>query len=106
MKNQTFCYWLQGYFEIESEPVLEKRQVLSIQEQLLKISEPFGSFTSWLNDVCAYIKDQQYRKETMDYFLPIIRFNLNGIFEHVIDLSYESDKSQAELQDIHDGIVL
>jgi len=106
MKNQTFCYWLQGYFEIASKPVLEKKQVVAITEHLSKISEPFGIFTGWLSEVCDYIKEQDYRQATMDHFMPIIRFNLNGIFEHVIDVSYESDKSQSELQDIHDGRAL
>lgn len=105
MTNQVFCYWLQGYFEISQQVNLTKEKIYLINQQLSKISEPLGDFTQWLKDLFLYLEAQNYKKSLLDYFLPDIRDQLNLIFFHVIDNSYNAEISQIELKKIHDGLI-
>lgn len=104
LRNQDFCYWLQGYFELAPQPVLTSKQIQLMLRYLDMISEPHGPFTGWLKKVCLYCQAQEYRQETLAHFLPLIQHSLNKVFHHVIDNSYDTDKSSDELQNIHDGI--
>ena len=104
MTNQEFCYWLQGYFEISKKIVLTKEKILKIKEKLDIINEPLGEFTTWLLDVLLFLAEEDYRQGLVDYFLHIIRNQLNLIFYHVIDNSYETDISLETSINIHDGI--
>ncbi len=104
LTNQDFCYWLQGYFEISLEAKLEAHQIDIILEYLNKISEPLGPMTSWLKEVCLYCQDNGYRQETLAHFLPLMKAYLGNIFYHVIDNSYDTDRSSDDLQKIHDGV--
>lgn len=103
MNNKKFCYWLQGYFEIGINVTINSNVVQSIRKQLDLIEEPLGQFTSWLHKVCDYIETKQYSDEICNHFSPIIELALNSVFFHVIDNSYTTEKSKAELQRIHDG---
>jgi len=104
MTNQLFCYWLQGYFEISRTATLNAKQACLIEKKLRSITEELGSFTNWLLQVLEYLKRLQYRPETMNFFLPFIKRSLSTIFLHVIDNSYNTEKSHAELKAIHDGM--
>lgn len=104
MTNQDFCYWLQGYFEISREPNLTKDKVLTIHAALGSITEPLGYFTQWLSGVISYVATLHYKQELLDYFLPDIISELNAIFIHVIDTSYDMNISLEEAKRIHDGL--
>lgn len=104
LTNQKFCYWLQGYFEITHEAHLTKEKILLIDGLLSKINEPLGYFTQWLSDVTSFFKEQNYRQELLNYFMPEIQHRLNSIFVHVIDNSYDTDLTREEAKKIHDGI--
>ncbi len=103
MTNQDFCYWLQGYFEISREPNLTKDKILIIQAALKSITEPFGYFTQWLSKVISFLATVNYKQELLIYFLPDIISELNAIFIHVIDTSYDMSISLEEAKRIHDG---
>lgn len=105
MTNQDFCYWLQGYFEISRQAMLTKEQILVINDALKKITEPLGDFTQWLNDLLSYFETQSYNQALLAYFLPVISGQLNLIFYHVIDHSYDTDLSHEEGKKIHDGLI-
>lgn len=104
MTNQDFCYWLQGYFEITQEPELTKDKILIIQAALISITEPLGDFTQWLSNVLSFLASLNYKQELLDYFLPDIISELNAIFIHVIDTSYNMNISLEEAKRIHDGL--
>lgn len=104
MTNQDFCYWLQGYFEIDQKPDLTKDKILAIQAALMLITEPLGHFTQWLSALIAHVASLHYKKELLAYFLPDIINELNGIFVHVIDSSYNLNISMEEAKAIHDGL--
>lgn len=104
MTNQDFCYWLQGYFEISREPDLTKNKMLIIQAALSSITEPLGYFTQWLSGVISYLASLNYKEELLIYFLPDIIAELNAIFVHVIDTSYDMNISLEEAKRIHDGL--
>lgn len=104
MTNQSFCYWLQGYFEIALEPLLTPQKLQLIKIQLDKIIEPFGVFTGWLNEVISYLSKQDHTIMMFELFLQEIRQRLNLVFYHVIDESYERNISIAEAKKIHDGV--
>jgi hypothetical protein len=105
MTNQAFCYWLQGYFEISQQVFLTKEKIDLINQQLLQISEPLGNYTQWLKELFVYLETQNHQPPLLDYFLPDIRDQLNLIFYHVIDNSYETGMNRMELKQIHDGLV-
>lgn len=103
MKNQEFCYWLQGYFEIALQPELSKKHLILIREALDRIEEPLGSFTQWLYEVTSFLSSQNYKPGLVNCFLQEIKDRLNLIFFHVIDNTYDTILSRAELKKIHDG---
>lgn len=103
--NQDFCYWLQGYFEITVKPVLNQYRIQQISEKLDIITEPLGDYTHWLFCVLSYIEDNDYDSLIIQQYQPHIMENLNLIFLHVIDNSYDTDKDNEYLLDVHDGII-
>ncbi|RNC77092.1 hypothetical protein ACGP04_03015 [Piscirickettsia salmonis] len=88
MDNKGFCYWLQGYFEIEQNAYLNKEKLALIEDQLNALVVNKGKFTRWLSQVCDYIKGLDYPEETINVFTPIIKESLSNVFRHVIDNSY------------------
>ena len=103
MTNAEFCYWLQGFFEISRQVQLDKHKIILIEQVFKKINEPLGVFTQWFAEVLVFLKKQNYQEASIHYFLPEIQKNLNSIFEHVIDNSYDTDLSPEYLKKIHDG---
>lgn len=103
MTNQLFCYWLQGYFEISRQPFLSKNHIHIIIGKLNKINEEKGSFTQWLTELCEHFIKYQCRQAKLDYFFSIIQKNLNAVFVHVIDPSYETTYAHDEILQIHSG---
>jgi hypothetical protein len=103
LTNSEFCYWLQGYFEISEQSYLDKTKIISIDKKIRCITHEFGPFTKWLSMVMNNIIYHNFDAELIARFTPIIQKQLNLIFLHVIDPSYNSDKSPDELKKIHDG---
>ena len=101
--NPEFCYWLQGYFEISEQLQLDARKIARIQAKLQGMNQEFGPFTKWLSMVLNHINFNDDDPELIARFTPVIQKQLNLIFLHVIDPSYNSDKSSEELKKIHDG---
>jgi hypothetical protein len=101
--NQQFCYWLQGYFEITPNPTLTKNQIQQIEKKLTSITEPLGIYTEWLYKIIQAIAANEYHDRFIQLFYPSIRRELNGIFAHVIDNSYDTKHSSDYLQAVHDG---
>lgn len=103
MTNILFCYWLQGYFEISNTVILEKFHILKIEENLAKITEPLRTELKWLEDVCHYFKSMDYKKETLNYFMPYMQQMLNSVFYHFIDNDKDIEYSIEELEKLHEG---
>lgn len=103
MTNKLFCYWLQGYFEISQTDSLSKGQINAIQQQLFAINEPLGIYTQWLQKVLNTIMINDYNRFLIDDFAPLISQELNVIFVHDIDNSYDTHLSPYELASIHTG---
>lgn len=103
MTNQSFCYWLQGYFEIALSPLLTKKKIQLIEVQLNMVKEPLGVFTQWLRDVISFLGKQNYPQSMFDMFLIQMKKRLNLVFYHIIDLSYERKISLQDAKRIHDG---
>lgn len=101
--NQMFCYWLQGYFEISSQPEMTKERIILIQKTLNKVTEEYGSFTAWLSQALSALKENDYHSALLKRFSSIIREELYNIFVHVIDDSY--DKPKELLVKVHDGVL-
>lgn len=101
--NKLFCYWLQGYFEIGINVTAQRDVLRLIRTQLDLIEEPLGTFTSWLRDVCDYIKKAGYNDRLCAHFSPIIELSLNSVFHHVIDNSYITEAPREVLHRIHEG---
>jgi hypothetical protein len=70
---------------------------------LQKIEEPFGPFTSWLSGLLEYFENVSYDQDKLNFFCSIIEQQLNLVFIHVIDNSYDTIFSAQELKAIHDG---
>lgn len=104
MNNRDFCYWLQGYFEITPHPSLTADKLMLIASQLKLIDEPLGQFTGWLQQLVVYLLDQQNNQALLDYFLTVIKDELNLIFYHVIDPIYDDTIGRAEAIKIHFGL--
>jgi hypothetical protein len=104
MKANEFCYWLQGFFELnaarESVPVLDQRLMRCVKAHLALVAkcEPLHEnlFVAWLT----------LRTEGVDAFdagrTEETRRMLASQFRHVIDPGYAG--APGELQSIHDGV--
>lgn len=103
LTNQTFCYWLQGYFEIAQAPRLNAQRLTKISQQLEKISEPLGLYTTWLKQTTVMLRENDYCEHLINYFTPMITNELNYIFQHDIDNSYDTPHSIEYLLRIHRG---
>lgn len=104
MTNQSFCYWLQGFFEISKRIHFSRDVVLLIETKLMQIQGPLGVYTRWLHETLIFLKNQNYKQGFLDLFLPQIQSRLNLVFFHVIDNSYERTVSLEAARKIHHGI--
>lgn len=104
LTNQLFCYWLQGYFELSRNPELNECNIQLIKSNLAKIGEPLGPYTQWLSDTLRFLTDHM---EVGNPMLPLIQQQiikeLNFVFYHDIDNSYDTDCSSELLLKIHNG---
>lgn len=103
-KNQDFCYWLQGYFEIDEDAFLDQTKISLILDKLLRVSEPWGGFNIWLNEELHLLSHVKDGTELMAEYTASIKENLALLFEHVIDNSYDTQHSKEYLQSVHDGL--
>lgn len=102
--NQDFCYWLQGYFEINGQADFDESALLLIAEKLLAITQPWGDLTRWLNGALHFLRVGQYDREAILSFSTELQNQLNAVFEHVIDNSYATSHSKTYLKAVHEGI--
>ncbi|MHB1948994.1 MAG: hypothetical protein ACYCQI_12880 [Gammaproteobacteria bacterium] len=102
--NQDFCYWLQGYFEINSHADFDQSTLHQIAEKLLEITQPWGELTRWLNESIHFLRIGQYNREAIIAFSSVLQDRLNEVFEHVIDNSYDTPHSKTFLKAVHEGI--
>lgn len=103
LTNQQFCYWLQGYFEIAPKPQLNEQRLSKISERLADISEPLGAYTSWLKKILENLAASKYNPNLIAFFMPLITKELNYIFFHEIDNSYDTPHTAEILLKIHNG---
>ena len=103
LTNKQFCYWLQGYFEIAPKPQLNEQRLFKISEQLADINEPLGAYTSWLKKILENIIVNKYCPNLTEFFTPLITKELNFIFFHEIDNSYDTPHTADILLKIHNG---
>lgn len=104
MTNQLFCYWLQGYFEISHDVILTKEKIQLIKQTLESITEPLGQFTQWLSDLIVYLEKNIENTALISYFLSEMKDQLNLVFYHVVDNSYDTTLTHEESKNIHDGL--
>lgn len=120
MKQDQFCFWLQGYFElggiVKTKPhlTLEQANVVRRHLELVKkcnltkggikaVQKPLTGFCSWLDGTLELaMKQQEGQSHISDIALELIREKLNDEFAHVIDPQMPGDKE--ELQATHDGL--
>jgi hypothetical protein len=102
-RNQDFCYWLQGYFEIEEDVPLNQAQISLILDKLNTVSEPWGDFNIWLSQELHLLTNIDENNQLMAAHTLSIKKNLALLFEHVIDNSYDTPHSKAHLKAVHDG---
>ena len=91
------------FFEISEEKLITKEQIVLIYNKLQMINEEYGQYTGWLKEVIELTLQNGATKEQISFFNNSIRDNLNRVFMHVIDNSYETKIDKETLQDIHDG---
>lgn len=103
MNNQTFCYWLQGYFEIAQSIQLTEREISIIEEMLAKITESLEDFTAWLRDLCLYFRKVEFNEKILAFFCVEIQMRLNAVFYHVIDPTYDAIIDRTLALQIHHG---
>ena len=102
MTNKEFCYWLQGFFEISKSPSFTSERVAIIRVTLKSITEPLGFFTSWLLKIIVFL-EEDYDQVFADYLCPEVGGQLNALFYHVIDNTYDTPFTP-ERKKIHDGV--
>ena len=94
MKNNEFCYWLQGFFELRSSlqetdlpvptwPIILNH--INLVKQVEKIPHPY---IAWLEGVLMTATSQGYFSTEIETEL---KNRLNKVFEHEIDPSYAED---------------
>ena len=105
MNNISFCYWLQGYFEIANSPTLSADSVKYIEKQISRLQDPLGdgAFITWLRRVLVFIQQNQYKQEIINLLQKTIITELSYLFKHDIDNSYATTISPADLLKIHNG---
>lgn len=104
MTNQQFCYWLQGYLEISQRPDLTKEKIIIIENEISKIKGPLGQFPQWFLGLSTFFLKHNYKKDILNYFLPVVERRLNMIFAHVIDNNYDENIGKDEARRIHNGL--
>lgn len=111
MQSRDFCYWLQGYFEIQGIYTSSFGNDISFTQNQLKCitnhlnlvfkCEEFNSSKSY--QFCLSVRvDLDLNvlgSRKLDFVK--IRESLNNVFTHEIDNTFTGDK--IELQQIHDG---
>jgi hypothetical protein len=115
MRQDEFCYWLQGYFELtpgeKTSITLDQREIIRNHLELVKkcnvegrkkTQKPITGFCAWLDGALdlAPVNDVAILPEAIG----AIKNRLNAEFEHVIDPKVSGDKE--ELQAVHDGLQL
>lgn len=98
MTNKEFCYWLQGYFELDgSIESLSEAQLIIIKNHinLVKANDKIlGEFTSWLEGAIDISESPTTRAK----LTKLAQSKLSSVFEHTIDPSY---KEPAALSKLH-----
>lgn len=111
MKLHDFCYWLQGYFELNSEASLRKtHECIEKHINLVEQDEGVQDFTSWLKGVIETYKEVDYFSDVVKdraakyekNILTMIQGRLSEVFVKEIDPKY-GKSLQNPLNMIHRG---
>jgi len=116
MKQDQFCFWLQGHFELNPEAGIEGNQLTQIRAHLELVKKcsvdkrknpvPISGFCAWLDGALdlapTYVIDDITK--VLPEAVEAIKNKLNDEFQHVIDPQMPGDKE--ELQAVHDGLRL
>jgi hypothetical protein len=103
MEAQSFCYWLQGFFEISINPRFGLKEIKEIQRYLNQVSESFP-FIVWLKEAINVMEVNEYHPPVIAFYKKAITEELNSLFLHVIDPSYDTSYTPDELWTIHQGL--
>lgn len=110
MKNTEFLYWLQGYFEIGMNDILDDEQIDIIQrhiELVKKCAEEHDrSVHPFIYKIEGYLSAiKELKSNEIPMVVLKLRTDLHSLFKHEIDK--EEDKNGPDLkqtlQQIHDG---
>ena len=105
MTSTNLAYWVMGFFEIndDKEVTLNEKQTQIIKNHLnlvFKYDKNPSSFCHWLR---GFFDSGDY-KALDETKVKLIKFELNKIFKHEIDLSYTNDVTLInEMNHIHNG---
>lgn len=100
MKAQEFCYWLQGFFELQNPQSLDLKQTELIKRHLkmVFIHEPIANpFCNFLNGFFT-IENPQFIAEEKTL---IIKNELDKVFTHVVKKEVKNtqvDKNTSKLE--------
>jgi hypothetical protein len=96
MKSTEFCYWLQGWFELEEPTSINSERTQLIKNHLNMVfahEKPPAPFCSFLKGYLTITNPEMIdEKETA-----IIKQYLNNVFEHVVGEKQGVTKKSNEL---------
>lgn len=98
MNDFTYCYWLQGFFELTKPVFLTKHQVYLVHEHLKLVEKKEGIFCNWLQGVFDFCGINEWNEEMTSK----IKAKLREEFFKIIDRSYPEEQ-QDILYKIHQG---
>ncbi len=105
MTGESFCYWLQGYFEIGGPGIthLDVQQIVTIKVHLKLVNahdpDTKIGFIQWLPKAFALADENGCLEADA---IKLIRDRLNTVFTHVIDPSHGPQEHQNLLNEIHE----
>lgn len=96
MTSFTFCYWLQGYFELFEAQTVSKEQVQIIKQHLDIVQNKQGVFCNWLD---GYL-DIKGVDDWNEIQTQKIKIKLSEEFLNFIDPTYPQEEQEL-LHHIH-----
>lgn len=106
MTSENFCYWLQGYFEIERPTHMGQWQVECLRRHVALVEacnkqspprydSPSTTFVTNLSALLSFVAVTELEEGTVK----ALQQRLNEVFKHEVD----GPDPTGELQAIHDG---
>lgn len=104
MTNQNFCYWLQGFFELQPLTTeLTPTQWSCIQKHLQLAKTYDQSNNSFVSYIEAFIDLLDGKHPTQNNVISLKK-KLNSTFKHEIDPTQGDIKMQQKLNSIHNKL--